>query len=99
MARPLRVQFSGALHHVTARDDERKPIFRGERDRRRRSEGTSAVRVCRRAGTPCVAISNRRLCFVGAGKVRFTYRDTPPGPSCPTTPNHDTSLTGFEHHL
>jgi hypothetical protein len=27
------VQFSGALYHVTARGDERKPIFRDERDR------------------------------------------------------------------
>ena len=33
MARPLRVQFSGALYHVTARGNERKPIFRDERDR------------------------------------------------------------------
>jgi len=33
MARPLRVQFPGALYHVTARDNERKPIFRDERDR------------------------------------------------------------------
>ena len=35
------------------------------------------VRVCRRAGTQRVAISNRRLYFVGAGKGRFTYRDSP----------------------
>ena len=33
MARPLRVQFPGALYHVTARGNERKPIFRDERDR------------------------------------------------------------------
>jgi len=33
MARPLRLQFSGALYHVTARGNERKPIFRDERDR------------------------------------------------------------------
>jgi len=33
MARPLRVQFPGALSRVTARGNERKPIFRDERDR------------------------------------------------------------------
>jgi hypothetical protein len=33
MARPLRVEFSGALYHVTARGNERRRIFRDERDR------------------------------------------------------------------
>ncbi|MGD0948638.1 MAG: hypothetical protein ABSA52_14560 [Candidatus Binatia bacterium] len=33
MARPLRVQFCGALYHVTARGNECKPILRDERDR------------------------------------------------------------------
>jgi hypothetical protein len=33
MARPLRVQFSGALCYLTARGNERKPIFGDERDR------------------------------------------------------------------
>ena len=33
MARPLRVQSSGALYHVTARGNSRKPIFCDERDR------------------------------------------------------------------
>jgi hypothetical protein len=29
----LRVQFSGALYHVTARGNEGNPIFRNQRDR------------------------------------------------------------------
>jgi hypothetical protein len=33
MARPLRVQLSGALYHVTARGNKRKPMFRDDRDR------------------------------------------------------------------
>ncbi len=33
MARPLPVQFSGALYRVTARGSERKPIFRDQRHR------------------------------------------------------------------
>ena len=35
MARPLRMEFPGALYHVTARGNERKPIYRDEGDRRR----------------------------------------------------------------
>ena len=35
MARPLRVQFPGAFYHVTSRGNERKPIFRNDRDRQK----------------------------------------------------------------
>jgi hypothetical protein len=28
MARPLRIEYDGALYHVTSRGNERKPIFR-----------------------------------------------------------------------
>ena len=33
MARPLRIDVAGALHHVTSRGNERRPIFRSNRDR------------------------------------------------------------------
>jgi REP element-mobilizing transposase RayT len=33
MARPLRLEFSDALYHVTSRGNERRPIFRTNRDR------------------------------------------------------------------
>src|SRR6185369_14352378 len=33
MARPLRLEFEGALYHVTSRGNERSPIFRDDRDR------------------------------------------------------------------
>jgi REP element-mobilizing transposase RayT len=33
MARPLRIEFPGALYHVTARGNERKPIVRDDSDR------------------------------------------------------------------
>ena len=33
MARPLRLEFAGALYHVTARGDRRQEIFRGKPDR------------------------------------------------------------------
>jgi putative transposase len=34
MARPLRIEFSGAIYHVTSRGDRREPIFVDEDDRR-----------------------------------------------------------------
>jgi REP-associated tyrosine transposase len=33
MARPLRLELPGGIHHVTARGDRRQPIFEGVRDR------------------------------------------------------------------
>jgi REP element-mobilizing transposase RayT len=33
MARPLRLDFPGALHHITSRGNERRPIFRSDGDR------------------------------------------------------------------
>ncbi|MEW6002427.1 MAG: addiction module toxin RelE, partial [Nitrospirota bacterium] len=33
MARPLRIEYDGALYHVTSRGNARKPIFKDEEDR------------------------------------------------------------------
>jgi REP-associated tyrosine transposase len=33
MARPLRLEFEGAIYHVTSRGDRREPIFHGDSDR------------------------------------------------------------------
>jgi len=33
MARPLRINYSGAFYHVTSRGNERKNIFKSKRDR------------------------------------------------------------------
>jgi putative transposase len=35
MARPLRLEYPGAIYHVTARGNERRAIFRSDTDRRR----------------------------------------------------------------
>jgi REP element-mobilizing transposase RayT len=35
MARPVRVEFEGAVYHVTARGNERRRIFRRDEDHRR----------------------------------------------------------------
>ena len=34
MARPLRIEFPGAIYHVTSRGNERKEIFRDDQDRK-----------------------------------------------------------------
>jgi REP-associated tyrosine transposase len=34
MARPLRIEYSGAYYHVTSRGNERKAIFRDDTDRK-----------------------------------------------------------------
>jgi hypothetical protein len=34
MARPLRIEFPGAVYHVTSRGDRREPIFVDDEDRR-----------------------------------------------------------------
>ena len=34
MTRPLRLDFEGALYHVTSRGDRREPIFEDDEDRR-----------------------------------------------------------------
>ncbi|HXH39784.1 MAG TPA: transposase [Thermoanaerobaculia bacterium] len=34
MARPLRIEFAGALYHLTSRGNERRPFFRSDRDRK-----------------------------------------------------------------
>jgi putative transposase len=33
MARPLRIEYPGAVYHVTSRGNEKKPVFRGDQDR------------------------------------------------------------------
>jgi len=33
MARPLRIEFEGAVYHVTLRGNARRPVFRDEEDR------------------------------------------------------------------
>lgn len=34
MARPLRIEYDGALYHITSRGNERKPVFKDDEDRR-----------------------------------------------------------------
>jgi hypothetical protein len=100
MARPLRVQFSRALYHVTARGNERKPIFRDERDRPMQvlkypSQYLSAdaqARSAWRSATAACALSV-------LGRSVSPTATSHPRPPCPTTPKHHTSPIGCEHQL
>jgi REP element-mobilizing transposase RayT len=33
MARPLRIEYAGAVYHITSRGNERKPVFKSDQDR------------------------------------------------------------------
>jgi len=33
MARPLKIEYPGALYHITSRGNERKEIFKSQQDR------------------------------------------------------------------
>ena len=49
MARPLRIEFAGALYHVISRGNERQNIVRDDADRQRRLDwlrGTAKVYGC-----------------------------------------------------
>ncbi len=50
MSRPLRIEFAGALYHVTSRGDGGEAIFLGEQDRRLfLGVMSEVVRDCNRA--------------------------------------------------
>ena len=33
MARPLRIEYAGAVYHITSRGNEKKPVFKTDQDR------------------------------------------------------------------
>ncbi|HDY67038.1 MAG TPA: hypothetical protein ENH85_04520 [Candidatus Scalindua sp.] len=45
MARPLRINYSGAFYHVTSRGNERKNVFKSKRDREKFIEGRQGGQV------------------------------------------------------
>jgi putative transposase len=53
MSRPLRIQFDGALYHITSRGDRREPIFVDDRDRLELLELVGTV--CERFDWACLA--------------------------------------------
>jgi hypothetical protein len=78
MARPLRVQFSGALHYVTPRGNKRKPIFRNERDRP--AQVRKYLSQCLSADAPARSAWRSRLSSPGARKKNPRGRGRPSPP-------------------
>jgi len=53
MARPLRIEFAGALYHVTARGNERKAIFVADADDDREAFLDVLAATCERFNWVC----------------------------------------------
>ena len=63
MARAMRIEFPGAVYHITSRGNERRDIFRDDHDRRHFHELLGEV--VRRFGwivTAYTMLDNHRLC-------------------------------------
>ncbi len=54
MARPIRIEFCGALYHVTSRGDRREAIYEDDEDRSRFLEILAACRAS--LGTGCKSV-------------------------------------------
>lgn len=57
MARPLRIDYAGAFHHITARGNERKDIFKSIKDR---EQFLSCLSASRYAASPVFAAYGSR---------------------------------------
>jgi len=65
MARPLRIEFPGALYHVMSRGNDRRAIVRDDADRNRRLAWPArTVETCRRRLHAFALINNHEHLFV-----------------------------------
>jgi hypothetical protein len=65
MARPLRIEFAGALYHLTSRGNEQRPIYRSDRDRMafssRRPSRSTVWMVAHGMGTDAELLPSRLI--------------------------------------
>ena len=61
MARPLRIEFAGALYHVTARGNDRRDIFLGNIEDDRSAFLGILAETCERFRWACHAYCFRRV--------------------------------------
>ena len=68
VSRPLRIEFPGAIHHITSRDDRREPIFLDDENRRALLEvvAHAVQRFDAQALVYCL-MGNHYHCFAGSG--------------------------------
>ena len=62
MARPLRLEYPGAIYHVTARGNARRAIFRSDPDRFRFLDKLSALRELHRVEVYAFALMTNHYC-------------------------------------
>ena len=75
MSRPLRIEFPGAIYHVTSRGDRREPIFEDESDRAALLGVLEEGMQCDDRGQACKG--------VGVRPARCTFRGFVRAPFCP----------------
>ena len=61
MARPLRIEFPGAVYHITSRGNERKAIFRDDRDRKIFLDTLKGVYPSISLALPCILSDGESL--------------------------------------
>ena len=81
MARPLRIEFPGAVYHVTARGNRGEDIFVDDEDRQaccrswcmhsRASMPRASSSACRYWPSPVTALTKRSLGFSAASRARW----------------------------
>ena len=69
MARPLRIEYPGAFYHVTSRGNERKDIYRSQRDREKFLEylESATVRYGARIHVYCLMSNHYHLLVEAPG--------------------------------
>ena len=75
MARTQRIEYEGAVYHVTARGNERREIFRDDKPRR---EDVAFRRMPRRVDVEVILESVWRRLAVDRGSLLRTRRDSGP---------------------
>ena len=76
MARPIRVEFPGAVYHVMARSNERRATFRDDVDRRRFLEtlGEMVAQFEVRLGGERQAVVAREFGYANGSSVLYALR-------------------------
>jgi len=76
MARPLRIEYPGALYHVTSRGNEQKDVFKSQRDQEKfLSYVESAVVRYGAVGHPWFLMSNHYLSSIVGNTLRQPVAD------------------------
>jgi hypothetical protein len=100
MSRPLRIEYPGAVYHVTSRGDAHRPIFRDDQDRLLFLERCDRCSSCeirlypqRDWQTPADSLDDRKQDHQGQHE-KLTIQDLPLH-----YPRNDTACTVYQKHI